>query len=204
MTAMNVRHCQHKRSAPQFFNRSPDCRLWSTVLPALICLPLLLGFATEAWAQGQTVLLSDIDDDPLDIIYIDQDGAGSVNEGNRKDFSVRRILDPAAGNSGDWGFKLCVSGTATGNPNPTFTSRHTPSGTYDFELWQWSGPLKLSSSCASKTFRYSSDRERVDFQIYPIKDTVTESDETITPTISEPHNTDLVSDWKSISITITD
>ncbi len=137
-------------------------------------------------------------------MFIGQEGAGSVREGNRKDFSVHRIL--TVENNNNWSFRLCIYGAPMVNPNPTFTSRFTLSGPHDFELWQWSGPLKMTGNCASNTFSYSSTRQRVDFQIYPIKDNVADSGETITPTILEvPNsNTNLVSDWASISITIND
>ena len=171
------------------------------VLSALICLPLLLGFAGEARAQGQGVPLDD-DAHRTDFIFIGQKGAGSVSEGNRKDFSVHRIL--TVENTANWGFRLCVPGTAIVNRNPTVTSRFTSSGPHDFELWQWSGPLKMNGNCASKTFSYAWNRQRVDFQIYPVKDNVAESGETITPTISQVSNTNLVSGWASISVTIND
>ena len=61
----------------------------------------------------------------------------------------------------------------------------------------------MSGNCAAR-FSYSSTRERVDFQIYPIKDNEADSGEKIKVTISESSNTFIVPNWASIDITIND
>ena len=173
------------------------------VLSALICLPLLLVFAGEARAQGQTAVPLAQEEHSTDFVFIEQNAAGSVREGKRKDFSVYRHLAPGTAHEDTWSFKLCIHGDAIVNPDPTFTSRYTSSGTYDYELWQWSAEVSMTSNCPAE-FKYDSDQKRVDFQIYTIKDNIADSGETITPTISNVTNSNLAPGWASITITIND